>query len=126
LARIYLREQNWLLAANALREAGRLDPGVRREAGALLEDALYQTALQELQLGDKRAAIAAFRELHQKSPDYPNLREAYLGALTEYGRERIARGDYGEGVQALKEALRLDPENQAARRLLKRIRFSAT
>jgi len=126
LARIYLADQNWGLAANALREAARLDPRLRREADALLEDALYQSALNELRLGDKRAAIAAFREIYQKSPDYPNLREAYLAALTEYGRERIAGGHYGEGVQALKEALGLDPENQAARRLLQRIRFSAT
>jgi tetratricopeptide (TPR) repeat protein len=126
LARIYLRDQNWGLAANALREAARLDPRLRVEAGALLEDALYQTALKELRLGDKRAAIAAFRELYQKSPGYPKLREAYLATLTEYGRERIAVGDYGEGVSALKESLRVDPENQAARRLLKRIRFSAT
>jgi tetratricopeptide (TPR) repeat protein len=126
LARIYLRDQNWGLAANALREAGRLDPSLRGEAGALLDDALYQTALEELRLGDERAAINAFRELYQKSPGYPNLREAYLAALTTYGREKIAGGDYGEGVSALKEALRLDPDNQAARRLLQRIRFSAT
>ncbi len=126
LARIYLADQNWGLAANALREAARLDPGLRRESDALLEDALYQSALNELRLGDKRAAIAAFRELYQKSPDYPNLREAYLAALTEYGREMIVGGDFGEGVQALKEALVLDPENQAARRLLQRIRFSAS
>ena len=126
LARIYLADQNWGLAANALREAARLDPRVRREADALLEDALYQSALSELRLGDKGAAIDAFRELYERSPDYPNLREAYLAALTDYGREKIAAGDYGAGVQALKEALGLDPENQAARRLLKRIRFSAT
>jgi tetratricopeptide (TPR) repeat protein len=125
LARIYLRDENWLLASNALREAARLDPRLRRESSALLQDALYQTALQQLRLGDKRAAIAAFRELYQKSPDYPNLREAYLQALTDYGRERIVLGDFGEGVQALKEALRIDPKNVAARRLLRRIRFSA-
>jgi tetratricopeptide (TPR) repeat protein len=126
LARIYLKDQNWGLASNALREAARLDPELRRETEPLLEDALYQTALQELRLGDKRAAIDAFRELYRKSPDYPNLRGAYLAALTDYGREKIAGGDYGEGVQALKEALQLDPENEAARRLLQRIRFSAT
>jgi len=125
LARIYLRDENWLLASNALREAERLDPRQRRLAEALLRDALYQTALEELRLGDRRAAIAAFRELYAKSPGYPSLREIYLGVLTEYGRDRIVRGDYGEGVQALREALRLDPENVAARRLLRRIRFSA-
>jgi tetratricopeptide (TPR) repeat protein len=125
LARIHLKREQWLLAANALREASRRDPRLSAEASALLSTALYQSALQQLRMGDRRAAIAAFRELHAMAPDYPNLRRAYVGALSEYGRDQIRAGNYAEGVLALREILRLDPGNSEALRLLRRIRFSA-
>jgi Flp pilus assembly protein TadD len=75
-------------------------------------------------MGDRAAAIAAFRELFAMAPDYPNLRAAYIEALAEHGREQIRAGNYGEGVLTLREVLRLDPENSEARGLLRRIRFS--
>jgi tetratricopeptide (TPR) repeat protein len=125
LAKIDLREEKWLLAVNALREARRLNPRLEKETDRLLIDGLYQLAMQELHAGNKREAIASFAELYASAPDYPGLRDVYTQSLLDYGREQILLSHFVEGVEALKEALRVDPENAAARHLLRRTRFSS-
>ena len=124
LAKIDLRQEKWLLAVNALREARRCDRRLEKETDRLLIDALYQFATEQLGIGRRREAITSFAELYAKAPEYPGLRQVYTQALLDHGREQILQSNFGEGVEALKEVLRVDPENSAARHLLRRTRFS--
>jgi tetratricopeptide (TPR) repeat protein len=117
-------QEKWSPAANAFREAIDRDDRLVEEAGELLIDALYQHARYLLRMGREREAIADFRALYEKAPEYPELRRLYAGVLVRYGRDAILRGQYGEGVEKLQEALRVMPENETARRLLERIRFT--
>ncbi len=125
LGNIYLKQEKWSPAANAFREAIALDDRLAPEASGLLIDALYQDAHTLLRMGREREAIVSFRELYEKAPDYPKLRRVYAGLLVRYGREAILRGHYGDGVDKLQEALRVEPGNEAARRLLEQTRFAS-
>jgi len=124
LGTIYLRQEKWSTAANALREAGRLDPSLKHEADPLLIKALYGEARHALKMGKQREAIDAFAELYERTPDFPSLREQYAAALWRYGRAKVLRGDYIEGVSALQEIMRVQPDNTEARKFLERHQFS--
>jgi tetratricopeptide (TPR) repeat protein len=125
LGNIYLKQEKWSPAANAFREAMALDDRLAPQASPLLLDALYQDAQALLRTGREREAIDSFRELYEKAPDYPKLRRVYADLLVRYGREAILRGHYGDGVDKLQEALRVEPGNKAARRLLEQTRFAS-
>ncbi len=125
LGEIYLREEKWSTAANAFRQAARLDPSLAGASHTLLADALYQDALYQVRLGKRREAIASFAALYERAPDYPGLSETYAVVLLHYGRDAIVRDDYITGVNALKEVLRVDPANETARTLLDQTRFAA-
>jgi tetratricopeptide (TPR) repeat protein len=75
-------------------------------------------------MGKQREAIDAFAELFERTPDFPNLREQYAAALWRYGRAALLRGDYIEGVSALQEILRVQPDNKEARKFLELHQFS--
>ena len=124
LGEIYLKEEKWSTAANAFRQAARLDPSLAKASHLLLVDALYQDALYQVRLGKRREAITSFAALYERAPDYPGLRETYTVVLLRYGRDAIVKDEYITGVNALKEVLHLDPTNETARTLLGQIRFA--
>lgn len=124
LGRIYFREEKWSTAANAFRRAARLDERLAAKIEPLLIDALYRDAVYEVRLGKERAAIASFAALFERVPGYPGLRDTYAALLLRYGRSAVLENDYVGGVGALKEALRVDPENETARKLLEQMRFA--
>lgn len=125
LGRIYLEEEKWSTAANAFRQAALADPRLKAKTKPLLIGALYRDATYEARLGKQREAIASFGQLFEQDPDYPGLRTTYTAVLLKYGRDAIVKDDYVTGIIALKEALRVDPDNKAARAILERTRFAA-
>lgn len=124
LGKIYLEQEKWSTAANALREAVRLEPSFEKEAEPLLIEALYKDALYEVRLGKRREALRSFGMLYEHAPDYPGLREDYVALLLQEGREALLEDRYIEGVVALQKVLEVDPTNRAARALLQQTRFS--
>jgi len=124
LGRIYLAQENWSTAANALHEAERLDPSLEKEAEPLLIEALYKDALYEVWLGKRREALRSFGALYEHAPDYPGLRRDYIALLLQEGRQAMIEDRYIEGVVALHKVLELDPANTVALTLLRQARFS--
>ncbi len=124
LGKIYLAEESWSTAANALREAERIDPSLGKEAEPLLIEALYKDALYAVKLGKRREAILSFGALYERAPNYPGLREDYVTALLQEGQAAMIEDRYIEGVVALQKVLEVDPANRTALTLLKQARFS--
>lgn len=124
LGKIYLAEEKWSTAANAMREAGRLDPALGKQAEPLLVEALYRDALYEVALGKRREALRSLGALYERAPGYPGLAEDYVALLLQEGREAMIQDRFVEGVVALQKVLEIDPTNQAALTLLRQARFS--
>ena len=81
---------------------------------AKLED-MHRKAEKQIAVNDFSAAIGTYRDILLEEPDDET-------AYANMGRCYLVRGDYGRAREAFLEALDINPENEAARRGLEKIR----
>lgn len=96
------------------------------EAKELLKQARFSIARQALDRDEYDTAISALKEIVQDPESDPEAQQlldtATSQRYTALGRERLNAHDEDGAAGYFEQALRLDPDNEAARRLLNQIR----
>jgi tetratricopeptide (TPR) repeat protein len=107
LGLVQFDRKDYAAAAASFREATRLKPDYAR--------AYYNLGQCLKGQGDRARALDAFRQAVRS-------RQNYAAAYTELGTLLAERGDKSEAIRNLRLALELNPDDAAAKRLLRKLR----
>ncbi len=126
-SRLELRLGDYEAAVDLLEDALSRVPN-HPEAQKLLNEARLGIARQALEKDDYDTAITALREVVQGPQADPEAQKLLDHATSlrfmALGRERLSAGDQEGAASYFEQALRLDPDNDMARRLLDEIHTS--
>ncbi len=112
LGRSYLNLQRWFDALAPLRTAWRLAPGeTKKEALAILLDALLGAASARLRQGEAPQAVTLFKEAFTLAPGSQPIKQSLGQALLRLGSQLLSQGKLSEAIATYTEMTQIAPQN---------------